>query len=131
MDLSQSHQKINRLHERRLYIIYLDKKLSFDELLQRGSFLSIHVETFKYWLQNYIKQKQPPEVFYKKAVFKNLTIFTGKHLCWSLFLVKLRPEIWNVILGGLKNIGSIFQFKNGKPVQDLLGFYPTCWFHMI
>ena len=23
----------------------------------------------------------------KKAVLKNLTIFTGKHLCWSLFLI--------------------------------------------
>ena len=27
-----------------------------------------------------------PEVFYKKAVFKDFAIFTGKHLCRSLFL---------------------------------------------
>ena len=26
----------------------------------------------------------------KKGVFKNLRKFTGKHLCWSLFLIKLR-----------------------------------------
>ena len=26
-------------------------------------------------------QKQPPEVFHKKAVLKNLVIFTGKLLC--------------------------------------------------
>ena len=32
-------------------------------------------------------EKQPPEVFYKKAILKNLAIFTGKHLCWSLFLI--------------------------------------------
>ena len=25
----------------------------------------------------------------KKAVLKNFAIFTGKHLCWSLFLIKL------------------------------------------
>ena len=25
----------------------------------------------------------------RKAVPKNFTIFTGKHLCWSLFLIKL------------------------------------------
>ena len=31
---------------------------------------------------------QPPEVFYKKAVLKNFLIFTGKHLYWSLFLIK-------------------------------------------
>ena len=39
-------------------------------------------------------QKQPLEVFYKKAV-KNFAIFTGKHLSWSLFLTKLqafRPD---------------------------------------
>ena len=34
-------------------------------------------------------QKQPPEVFYEKKFFKNFTIFTGKHLCWSIFLVKM------------------------------------------
>ena len=29
-------------------------------------------------------------MFYKKTVLKNLAIFTEKHLCWSLFLIKLR-----------------------------------------
>ena len=38
-------------------------------------------------------QKHPPEVFFKKKDYlKNFTIFTGKHLCWSLVLVKL-PEV--------------------------------------
>ena len=35
-------------------------------------------------------QKQPPDVFYKKAVLKNFAMFigrTGKHLCSSLFLI--------------------------------------------
>ena len=35
-------------------------------------------------------QKQPAEVFYKKAAPKNFTIFTGNHLCWRLFLIKLQ-----------------------------------------
>ena len=30
-------------------------------------------------------RKQPPEVFYKKAALKGFAIFTGKHLCGSLF----------------------------------------------
>ena len=34
-------------------------------------------------------QKQPPEI-YKKAVLKNFVIFTGKHLCRSLFLTMLQ-----------------------------------------
>ena len=37
-------------------------------------------------------QKQPPEVFYKKAVIKISAIFTGKHLWWSLFLAKLQAS---------------------------------------
>ena len=32
-------------------------------------------------------QNQPPEVFYKKTGLKIFAIFTGKHLCWSLFLI--------------------------------------------
>ena len=31
------------------------------------------------------EQKQPPEMFYKKGVFKNVAKFTVKHLCWNLF----------------------------------------------
>ena len=28
------------------------------------------------------------EMFFKIAVLKKFAIFTGKHLCWSLFLIK-------------------------------------------
>ena len=34
-------------------------------------------------------QKQPPEVFCKKGVLRNLAKFTGKHLCQSLFFNKV------------------------------------------
>ena len=34
-------------------------------------------------------QKQRPEVFYKKDFLKKFAILTGKHLCLSLFLIKL------------------------------------------
>ena len=30
------------------------------------------------------------ELFYKKGVHKKFANFTGKHLCWSLFLIKLQ-----------------------------------------
>ena len=35
-----------------------------------------------------IFQKQLMEMFYKKAFLKTFAIFTGKHLSWSLFLIK-------------------------------------------
>ena len=34
--------------------------------------------------------KQPPEVYLKKAVLKIFLMITRKHLCWSLFLIKLQ-----------------------------------------
>ena len=33
-----------------------------------------------------ISEKYNEQVFYKKAALKNFAIFTGKNLCWSLFL---------------------------------------------
>ena len=30
------------------------------------------------------------KMFFKIGVLKSFTIFTGKHLCWSLFLIKLQ-----------------------------------------
>ena len=38
-------------------------------------------------------QKQSPEVFCKKGVFENFAKFTGKYLCQSLFLTKLKTLI--------------------------------------
>ena len=35
-------------------------------------------------------QKQPPVGFCKKGALKKFAIFAGKHLCWSLFLIKLQ-----------------------------------------
>ena len=46
-----------------------------------------------HWKQS--MKKQPSEVFCKKGVLRNLTKFTGKHLCQSLFFNKvagLRPD---------------------------------------
>ena len=35
-------------------------------------------------------KNQPPEVFCKKRALENLANFTGKYLCWSLFLINLQ-----------------------------------------
>ena len=42
--------------------------------------------------------KQPPEVFYKKGVLKNLAKFTAKHLCQSLFLQNTCGRLLQFIL---------------------------------
>ena len=40
-------------------------------------------------------QKQPPRVSFLKAVIKNFAIFTGKHLCWSLLLIKTPTQVFS------------------------------------
>ena len=39
------------------------------------------------------------QIFFRIDVLKNLGIFTGKHLCWSLFLVKLQAFRQNLAYG--------------------------------
>ena len=36
-----------------------------------------------------IMQKEPFADVFKIVILKNFAIFTGKHLCWSLFLIKV------------------------------------------
>ena len=48
---------------------------------------------FPWQIYNFFKAAQAStEVFCEKGVLKNFAIFTGKHLCWSLNLIKLRPS---------------------------------------
>ena len=42
-------------------------------------------------------QKQPPEVFCKKGVFRNFAKFTGKHLYQSHFFNKVAGQACNFI----------------------------------
>ena len=37
------------------------------------------------------------QMFFKIVVLKNLAIFTGKNLCWSLFLIKLQAQACSFI----------------------------------
>ena len=46
-------------------------------------------------------QKQPLELFCKKGVLRNFANFTGKHLCWSLFLIELK-EVCSFIIKRLR-----------------------------
>ena len=61
----------------------------------------------------YEKQKQPQKMFYKKAVLKDYTIITGKHLCWSLFLIKF---IKNFIK---KRLQHVFSCENCEIFKNL------------
>ena len=62
---------------------------------------SIGSNDISYWLVLFgitqkLKQKQPPEVFYKKTVLENFAKFTGKHLSQSLFFDKVAEQALTV-----------------------------------
>ena len=40
----------------------------------------------------YVSRSSRPELFCKKCVLRNFAKFTGKHLCQSLFLIKLQAS---------------------------------------
>ena len=62
---------------------------------------SLFLEGWGWWAgdttgSKVLLQKQPPEVFCKKRCsYRNFANFTGKHLWWSLFLIKLQVKTWN------------------------------------
>ena len=60
-------------------------------LLAVGRFRSFRVLVSTRFLYVFRGQKQPPDVFYIKKLFLKIfiEIFIGKHLCGSLFLIKL------------------------------------------
>ena len=105
--------------------LFINKTLQLDNLKTRTvmnakiSVFVICVESIIYLLSYNLHdctfkrkwQKQPPEVFYKKAVLKNFAIFTGKQLRWSFYLIKVGGTVvflW--ILQNFKNTIRFFSF---------------------
>ena len=60
------------------------------QIFRKAFSLSDYFEIYLMILLLFYQQKQPPEVLCKKVALKNLAIFTGKHLCWNLFLTRFQ-----------------------------------------
>ena len=64
-------------------------------------------------------------MFYKKAVLKNFAIFTGKHLCWSHFLIKL--QAWSSYWSFTVNVAKfLIAFANICLIAFANGCFYTC-----
>ena len=94
-----NHQGINIWHE------LLTNNLRFFKfrgkfetwMMPCSKFISVTNSCYygRFWTANL---KQPLEVFFKKGVLQNSANFTGKQLCWSLFLIKLQVCIYKWLL---------------------------------
>ena len=67
--------------EKELTQVFIFCYCSKISLLHFSLLLMIH------W-KHVVLQKQLPLAFFKKVVYESFAIFTGKHLCWSLFFIK-------------------------------------------
>ena len=81
-------------------------------------------------------QKQPLEQFCKKGALRNFANFTGKHLCWSFFLIELQ-EVCSFIKKRLRHrrfpeeFTKFLRTPNLKAVNDCfwnLFFHLSCPF---
>ena len=70
-----SNNALNMIHERALRLIYNDYELPVDRILEDN---------------NQKSRSSHRRCFIEKDALKNFTKFTGKHLCQSLFLIKLQ-----------------------------------------
>ena len=119
------NNKINRLHERCLRIIYNDKRSSFEELLVKDNSVSVHhnnihaLATEMYKVVNGIS----PEIMNDVFKVRNETHYRLRHT--SQFLIEpihsvfngsesasyLGPKIWEQIPIEIKNKDSLISFK--------------------
>ena len=118
------NNKINRLHETCLRIIYSDKSSTFEELLEKDGSVTVHIrniqklaiEMFKVF-----KNLSPPiisdlfEVRENNYNLRNHSYFlipTVKAVYHGLESIKnLGPRIWNLVPDNLKQLGDIDSFK--------------------
>ena len=119
------NNKINRLHEKTLRIVYGDYKSKFDELLEKDSFFRIHhrniqtlpIEIFKFLnglspqIMNDVFQVKSPAPYYLRD--KNeLYSRNPKTVAYRADSVSfVAPKIWSIVPQEFKNSQSLYSFK--------------------
>ena len=118
------NNKINRLHERALRIVYRDENSSFQTLLEKDNSVTVHdqnlrrlaVEMFK--VRNKISPKPMQELFAskthlyelrKKRLWESGNIRTARYGTETVSY--MGPKIWELVPDNIKQSTSLFEFK--------------------
>ena len=118
------NNKINRIHERTLRIIYNDYSSTFSELLEKDNSVTIHERNLRnlatelYKVLNGLSPKILDEVFpMKKSIkynsklpFETSNIRTTNYGIHSLSY--MGPKIWSILPLEIKESKTIFEFRN-------------------
>ena len=132
----QLNNRINKIQERALRLVYKDNKLTIDDLLKLDNSVTIHqrnlqilaTEIFK--VKNSLAPKIATEVFeikephYKlRSVASHFQRENVKSAHYGIQPVRhLGPKIWNIVSQNIRESSSLYEFKG------LIKFYKpdTC-----
>ena len=120
------NNKINKVHDRALRLVYEDKISSFESLLERDKSVSLHVKNLQYLATEIFKIKNDlsPEIMKEVFIFKEneaYSLRSGKHLArrnmrttqyGTHSVSNLGAKIWELLPEEIKNSPTLFIFKN-------------------
>ena len=119
------NNKINKLHERALRIVYGDKKLTFEELLEKDDSVMIHhknlqkLATEMYKVNCKISPTPMQHLFKEKTHhydLRNKNNWEGENVRTVIYgretIKNLGPKIWSIVPNDIKEATSLIQFKS-------------------
>ena len=119
------NNKINRLHERCLRILYSDNQSTFEELLEKDNTVSVHQHNLQFLATELCKILNGLSPDLMKDVFplnddsgystRNKRTFKSRHVKTVRYgtdsLAYLAPKIWELVPNEMKNLESLTTFK--------------------
>ena len=118
------NNKIDRLHERALRLVYKDENLTFEELLEKDNSFTVHnrnlqklaVEMFK--IKNRLAP-QPMQDLFKEKVnqydLRNKKAWEGNNIRTVIYgsetVTFMGPKIWELVPTEIKNSNNLIEFK--------------------
>ena len=119
------NNRINRLHERALRLVYKNKNLTFEDLLKKDKSLSIHhrnlqkLATELYKVKNNLSPTLMASIFPQREIpynFRNLNPFQStnvKTVYNGTETIAFRgPKVWDMVPEDIKNSSSLSEFKS-------------------
>ena len=118
------NNRINRLHERALRLVYRDSKLSFEELLEMDKSFTIHHRNLQKLATEMFKVKNNLSPIFMKSVFtdtsnsynlRNKPEFKTcnvRTVSYGTETLTFRgPKTWSLVPMEIKNLKSLSEFK--------------------
>ena len=119
------NNRINRIHERALRVVYNDENSTFDELLTKDNSVKVHDRNLQVLVTEIFKVKMGVSPVIMNEIFKirNCNYKTRNFSAFQSECVKrvhygtetvsfLGPKLWSILPQEYKNIDNLSEFKN-------------------